>query len=107
MHRVLLLNMTCQSKDVLLELKPTDMPFVEKAQGGAGFSSMDNDQLQTFITGAVNKTGPDSGPVRAGIKELNRRQSSQRSLEASETIRRANIEGRDPQMILKQFGIGT
>ena len=87
--------------------KPTDMPFVEKAQGGAGFSSMNNDQLQTFIAGAVNKTGPDSSPVRAGIKELNRRQSSQRSLEASEAMRRANIEGRDPQMILKQFGIGT
>lgn len=87
--------------------KPTDMPFVEKAQGGAGFSSLNNDQLQTFIVGAVNKTGPDSSLVRAGIKELNRRQSSQRSLEASEAMRRANIEGRDPQMILKQFGIGT
>ena len=87
--------------------KPTDMPFVEKAQGGTGFSSMDNNQLQTFITGAVNKTGPDSSVVRAGIKELNRRQSSQRNLEASEALRRGNIEGRDPQMILKQFGIGT
>ena len=86
--------------------KPTDLPFVEKTQGGTGFSSMDNDQLQNFITGAASKTGPGSSVVRAGIEELNRRQTSQRSLEASEAMRRANIEGRDPQMILKQFGIG-
>lgn len=87
--------------------KPTDLPFVEKTQGGTGFSSMDNDQLQNFITGAASKTGPGSSVVRAGIEELNRRQTSLRSLEASEAMRRANIEGRDPQMILKQFGIGT
>ena len=68
---------------------------------------MNNDQLQNFITGAASKTGPGSSVVRAGIEELNRRQTSLRSLEASEAMRRANIEGRDPQMILKQFGIGT
>ena len=81
--------------------KPTDMPFVEKAQGGAGFSGMDSNQLQSFISKA-----PEGRVRQAGVQELNRRQASQRSLEASEAVRRANIEGRDPQMILKQFGIG-
>jgi hypothetical protein len=81
--------------------KPTDMPFVEKAQGGAGFSEMDSNQLQSFISKA-----PEGRVRQAGVQELNRRQASQRSLEASEAVRRANIEGRDPQMILKQFGIG-
>ena len=81
--------------------KPTDMPFVEKAQGGSGFSDMDSNQLQSFVSNA-----PEGRVRQAGIQELNRRQTSQRSLEISEAVRRANIEGRDPQMILKQFGIG-
>jgi hypothetical protein len=81
--------------------KPTDMPFVEKAQGGSGFSDMDSNQLQSFVSNA-----PEGRVRQAGIQELNRRQTSQRSLEVSEAVRRANIEGRDPQMILKQFGIG-
>jgi hypothetical protein len=33
-------------------------------------------------------------------------EQKQRSLEVSEALRRATIEGRDPQAILKQFGIG-
>lgn len=81
--------------------KPTDMPFVEKTQQGAGFSGMDSNQLQSFISNA-----PEGRVRQAGIQELNRRQASQKSLEISEAVRRANIEGRDPQMILKQFGIG-
>ena len=78
--------------------KPTDMPFVEKAQGGAGFSSMDSNQLQSFVSNA-----PEGRVRQAGIQELNRRQVSQRSLEAAEAVRRANIEGRDPQDFLQNF----
>ena len=86
--------------------KPTELPFVEKPQKSTNLSSMSTTQLQNFITGASGKEGPGSSVVRAGVQELNRRQATQRSLEASEAIRRANIEGRDPQIILKQFGIG-
>jgi hypothetical protein len=33
-------------------------------------------------------------------------EQKRRSLEVSEALRRATIEGRDPQSVLKQFGIG-
>ena len=78
--------------------KPTDMPYVEKTQGGSGFSELDNNQLQSFISKA-----PEGRVRQAGVQELNRRQISQRSLEASEAVRRASIEGRDPQDFLQNF----
>ena len=41
------------------------------------------------------------------MKELADRQAGAQSILVSEALRRGNIEGRDPQMILKQFGIGV
>lgn len=82
--------------------KPTDVPFVEKGETGVGFTALDTDKLQTFVSNA-----PEGKVRQAGIQELARRDMSKQNLQISEALRRANIEGRDPQMILKQFGIGT
>jgi hypothetical protein len=82
--------------------KPTELPFKEKAPGGTRFSALNNEQLNAFILSEKSK-----GKVReAGIKELADRQAGAQSILVSEALRRGNIEGRDPQMILKQFGIG-
>ena len=78
--------------------KPTDMPFTERTQGGSRFTGLNNDQLSSFIANA-----PEGKVREAGMRELAGRQG----LQISEALRRGNIEGRDPQMILKQFGIGT
>lgn len=78
--------------------RPTDMPFTERTQGGSRFTGLNNDQLNAFIENA-----PEGKVREAGMRELAGRQG----LKISEALRRGNIEGRDPQMILKQFGIGT
>ena len=78
--------------------RPTDMPFTERTQGGSRFTGLNNDQLNAFIENA-----PEGKVREAGMRELAGRQG----LQISEALRRGNIEGRDPQMILKQFGIGT
>ena len=78
--------------------KPTDMPFTERTQGGSRFTGLNSDQLSSFIANA-----PEGKVREAGMRELAGRQG----LQISEALRRGNIEGRDPQMILKQFGIGT
>lgn len=78
--------------------KPTVMPFTERTQGGSRFTGLNNDQLNAFIEKA-----PEGKVREAGMRELAGRQG----LQISEALRRGNIEGRDPQMILKQFGIGT
>lgn len=84
-------------------LRPTELPFKEKTPGGTGFSALNNEQLNAFILSEKSK-----GKVReAGMKELADRQAGARSILVSEALRRGNIEGRDPQMILKQFGIGV
>ena len=43
----------------------------------------------------------------AGIQEQQRRQRTKESLAASEAIRRARIEGRDPQSLLRSLGFGV
>jgi hypothetical protein len=78
--------------------RPTDMPFTERTQGGSRFTGLNSDQLSSFIANA-----PEGKVREAGMRELAGRQG----LQISEALRRGNIEGRDPQMILKQFGIGT
>ena len=78
--------------------RPTDMPFTERTQGGSRFTGLNNDQLNAFIENA-----PEGKVREAGMRELTGRQG----LQISEALRRGNIEGRDPQMILRQFGIGT
>ena len=84
-------------------LRPTELPFKEKTPGGTGFSALNNEQLNAFILSEKSK-----GKVReAGMKELANRKAGAQSILVSEALRRGNIEGRDPQMILKQFGIGV
>ena len=78
--------------------RPTDMPFTERTQGGSRFTGLNSDQLSSFIANA-----PEGKVREAGMRELAGRQG----LQISEALRRGNIEGRDPQMILRQFGIGT
>ena len=73
--------------------RPTDMPFTERTQGGSRFTGLNNDQLNAFIENA-----PEGKVREAGMRELAGRQG----LKISEALRRGNIEGRDPQMILKQ-----
>jgi len=64
------------------------------------FSNVSNEGLQR----ALEKSG--STGARSITKEIERREKGNKSLIVSEALRRAKIEGRDPQMILKQLGIG-
>ncbi len=79
--------------------RPTEMPFTEKQQGGSRFSALNNQQLENFVQNA-----PEGTIRTAGQQEQMRRQSSQQSLKASEAVRRANIEGRDPNKVLRELG---
>jgi hypothetical protein len=79
--------------------RPTEMPFTEKQQGGSRFSALSNQQLENFVQKA-----PEGTIRTAGQQEQMRRQTSQQSLKISEAVRRANIEGRDPNMVLRQLG---
>lgn len=81
---------------------PTEMPFKEKQKGGAAFSNLSSQQLQSFIQNA-----PEGSMRLAGQKELARRETTKQSLLASELSRRATIEGRDPQIILRQRGFNV
>jgi hypothetical protein len=68
--------------------------------------------LQREETKATLRRMPTEGPaLKTYIEETQRARAAtpetkQRSLQVSEALRRATIEGRDPQSILKQFGIG-
>ena len=75
--------------------KPTDVPFKSKKQG---FEALDNQQLSNFISNA-----PEGRVKEAGKKEFLRRQRSQTSVTASEIMRRARMEGRDPNDALMQY----
>jgi hypothetical protein len=79
--------------------KPTDVPYKEKKQG---FAALDAQQLQNFIANA-----PEGRVREAGIKEQQRRQTTKQSLGVSEAMRRARIEGRDPQAVLRGMGFGV
>jgi len=76
--------------------KPTDVPYKEKKQG---FTALDAQQLQTFIENA-----PEGRVRKAGIKEQQRRENVKQSIVVSEAMRRARIEGRDPQNVLRGMG---
>ena len=79
--------------------KPTDVPYKEKKQG---FAALDAQQLQNFIANA-----PEGRVREAGIKEQQRRETTKQSLGVSEAMRRARIEGRDPQAVLRGMGFGV
>lgn len=76
--------------------KPTDVFFEPKKQG---FDAFNNEQLRNFISNA-----PEGRVQEAGKRELARREKSKSSVAASEIMRRARIEGRDPNMVLRQYG---
>jgi len=82
--------------------KPTDLPYTPKKR--AGLTDLSTQELQSF---ASKEKNPKAATVKAAMAELDRRETSKRSMEASEAVRRANIEGRDPQMVLRSLGFGV
>lgn len=79
--------------------KPTDLPYKEKTKG---FEALNKEQLASFV-----KNAPEGTMKQAGIKEQQRREASKESMVVSEAMRRARIEGRDPQMVLREMGFGV
>ena len=79
--------------------KPTYVPKWLAKREATPFSSVSNQALQNAL-GTANKGG-----TVAITNEINRRQVNRESVAASEALRRARIEGRDPQMILRQLGV--
>ena len=107
--------------------KPTDLP-VSRATGKefnpltqrekSGVKDLSNQGLKNIIARGTYKSGKVSGPGKAARTELNIRANYtspdfdpkkvsstdvKTSLEASEEMRRARIEGRNPQEALKTF----
>jgi hypothetical protein len=82
--------------------KPTDLPYPQKK--GGDLTDMSTPQLETFASNAVKK---NPRAAQAAMSELERRETSKLSMQASEAVRRANIEGRDPQMVLRSMGFGV
>ncbi len=82
--------------------KPTDLPYPQKK--GGDLTDMSTTQLQNFASNAVKK---NPKAAQNALNELDRREISKRSMQASEAVRRANIEGRDPQQILRSMGFGV
>jgi len=59
--------------------------------------------LQKFAQKAIEK---NPRAAQSATSELNRRENVKQNLQISEAMRRARIEGRDPQSVLRQFNIG-
>ena len=79
--------------------RPTYVPKWLAQREATPFSSVSNQALQNAL-GTANKGG-----TVAITNEINRRQVNRESVAVSEALRRARIEGRDPQMILRQLGV--
>ena len=82
--------------------KPTELPYEEKK--GTGLTSLSTPELENFADKAAAKG--NSTASKAALAELDRRQVAEVSMQASEVMRRARIEGdrRDPQAILRAMG---
>jgi hypothetical protein len=78
--------------------KPTYVPgWLQKKEMRSGFESLSTPQLSSAAQQAKSPS------VQSAIEnELNRRQATKESLAVSETLRRARIEGRDPQEFLRR-----
>jgi len=75
--------------------KPTYVPaFLQKRDAKTGFESLSTEQL---TSGAAKAEGRVKDAFES---ELNRRENAAASLQASEILRRARIEGRNPQSSL-------
>ena len=82
--------------------KPTELPYKEKK--GTGLTSLSTPELENFADKAAAKG--NSTASKAALAELDRRQIAEVSMQASEVMRRARIEGdrRDPQALLRARG---
>jgi hypothetical protein len=80
---------------------PTDLPYVKKTKGD--LTDLSTSALQKFAQKAIEK---NPRAAQAATSELNRRENVKQNLQISEAMRRARIEGRDPQSVLRQFNIG-
>jgi hypothetical protein len=79
--------------------KPTFVPKWLAKQEAGKFSGVSD-------AGLMKALGRSSRGGTAAIQnELNQRQVNRESVAVSEVLRRANIEGRDPQMILRSLGV--
>lgn len=83
--------------------EPTYVPgWLQKRQGRSGFEGLSSEQL---ATAAEKAQGPR---IQAALEsELNKRNVAKESMEVSEVLRRARIEGRDPQALLRQRGFNV
>jgi hypothetical protein len=79
--------------------KPTFVPkWLAKREAGAFYGLPDASLMK-----ALGRSS--RGGAIAIQNELNSRQVNRESVAVSEVLRRANIEGRDPQMILRSLGV--
>jgi hypothetical protein len=78
--------------------KPTYVPgWLQKKEMKTGFESLTTPQLSSAAQQAKSPS------VQSALEnELNRRQTTKESVAVSETLRRARIEGRDPQEFLRR-----
>ena len=83
--------------------EPTYVPgWLQKRGGRSGFESLSSEQL---MAAAEKAQGPR---IQAALEgELNKRNIAKESMEVSEVLRRARIEGRDPQAVLRQRGFNV
>ena len=81
--------------------KPTDLPYPERK--GTGIADMSTSQLEGFVKNVKN----NPRAAEQATDELDRRKKSNASLQVSEALRRASIEGRDPQSVLRSLGFGV
>ena len=80
--------------------KPTYVPgWLQKKQMAGGFGALTSSQL---ASAAEKAKGPR---IQSAIEaEIGRRRTAEESLTVSEVLRRARIEGRNPQDFLRRFG---
>lgn len=82
------------------ERKPTYVPgWLQKKQMSSGFEALSTPQL---MAAAEKTTAPRI--QQAFQSEIQRRKTAEESIAVSEVLRRARIEGRDPQDFLRNFG---
>jgi len=82
------------------ERKPTYVPgWLQKKQMSSGFEALSTPQL---MAAAEKTTAPRI--QQAFESEIQRRKTAEESIAVSEVLRRARIEGRDPQDFLRNFG---
>lgn len=83
--------------------KPSYVPgWLQKKEGRSGFENLSTAQL---ATAAENAKAPR---IQAALEnEMAKRETAKQSMEVSEVMRRARIEGRDPQMVLRQRGFNV